>query len=166
MKSAGPIDCKFITAWRETARATSHGVCNLSALSCPAAVSLVLAFNDKETRVVLDSVSKVVATNASVLTMGVRNNTLVDWRIGFVGCSETRQVVFECDEQETANEFSVQGICVGVSYGTRSSCTEIAIPISQNSECTGTPERIKGKVEFRDSSQAWGGSDYTLALEP
>jgi hypothetical protein len=166
MSGAYPIDCGVVKSWRGLARQGGNSAFVPSAIDCPSSITIVLAINDRVTHDLLKTVSQVVAINTSGLSVGVRNQSTCDWHIGVIGKAASGQILFQT-EDGAENEFSVMHICGGVSYGSfvSSGCREISVSISEESRDMGKEEEITGRIEFRDSREAWGRCEYRIALK-
>lgn len=151
-----PVDCKCISEWRGYAQINVHGVCLPRAAGCPASISIVVAMNEDKTSRVLGTVSDVCATNAARLSLGVRSRSCVDWQIGFVGQSETGQIVYDAENDDgvgsgyPAEDFNRVGHILGImGYGDHTPvCREIFVPVSPQSQNKEFEETIRGRVEF------------------
>jgi len=164
--SATPLDCKVFSSWRDLAKSGKPGVHAPKVMHLPAALEVVLAVNDGgHGHAHLGSVQQVAKTNSAQLSLALRNHSLVDWDIGFVGESSTKQIFFNTGAGDL-NEFSVVGKCTGVIYGNSelSHCRQIAVSISKSSDHQ-KPEHLSGRIEFGNKRVTHMTCDYGILLE-
>ncbi len=154
------IDCVTVSGWIQSGRSNdTHGVCLIDYMAMPAGLRAVITVNDGDpsSRRILRSLHEIVALPNSCISLAVRNESLIPWRIGFSGKSGCGQVWFRTNDG-TEDGFGVAGAFeAGISYGeTRAECGEIRVELDTKTIAHNNreqPTSVKGNVEFGDHTQ-------------
>ncbi|MFL9827122.1 hypothetical protein [Rhodoplanes sp. SY1] len=160
---ANIIPCLVFHDWRETALKGHPGTYLPSVTSLPGGLTVVLAINDRTDRSVLRSVPKIRNAVAACFSIAMRNQSLVEWQVGFVGRSDSGNIYFEGREKE----FSIAKVCSKITYGDQGgNCAEVSVSVSNDSLEVEGIEVITGRVELHNPHVRYYGCDYNVVLDP
>jgi hypothetical protein len=127
---------------------------------------VVVAVNDeKDPRPVLKGVGDVMARGTACISLAVKNESLVPWRMGFNGECIVKQIRF-VGEGDIESDFGVAGVfSAGVSYGgDEQFCNELYVRIASGGEDKGVAEEIVGRVEIGDPRVNCCECEYKIIL--
>lgn len=130
------INCSCFTELRKgRVQDGIKSICVLDASNLPGGLRVLVSINDQEKfelRRILKTVPEVLDAVKPCLSMAVRNDSLVDWKIGVKGRSVCQQVWFQ-SEGGAELEFSEAGeVPVGVKNGDgglSNNCSELSVPL-------------------------------------